>query len=160
MLNLVRIDNADGVHSLEINTDEYPLHDFDPTVTNRTNLTRQKSQAHGLWPTNTLRDGMEIHVEGDIFGTSSADYFSKRMALLAALFGDPNTPPVLTDRYLGDLVIAVEGSTENWTCPFTITLFSAPLQGLSPARTPYAITFASWNPWFTGVDTGQYYYYA
>lgn len=160
MINSVTINNINGSDSYEINTDVAPLHDFDIAVTERTNLSRQKSQDNGLWPTLSFRDQMEIHVEGDIFGSSSSDYFTKRLALIAACFGDPNVPPVLTDRKLGDLDIDFVGSTEHWTCPFIISAFSAPLQGLSPSRTPYLITFVSFVPYFVGVTSGDKYYYA
>lgn len=160
MINSAQIVNVDAIHSCYINTDTIPLHDFDPQITERTILNRQKSQDHGLWPTKSLRDQMEIHMEGDIFGNSSADYFDNRMALVAALYGDPNTPPVLTNRKYGDLILDMEGSSENWTCEFTITLFSAPLTGLSPSRTPFALTIVSWTPWFVGVTSGDRYYYA
>jgi hypothetical protein len=160
MINSITINNVDGTHSYQINTDVAPLHDFDVTVTERVNMSRQKAQANGVWPTLSFRDAMEIHVEGDIFGTSSSDYFTKRASLIAACYGDPNAALVLTNRKRGDLDIDFVGSTEHWKCPFTITAFSAPVQGLSPSRTPFLITFSSTQPYFTGVTSGNFYYYA
>lgn len=160
MINSMTINNVDGIHSIDINTDLIPLNDFEVTVNERTITNRQKSQAHGLWPTRSLRDGMEIHAEGDIFGESSSDYFTRRIDLITALFGDPNADIVPTDRKLGDLIIDFEGSTETWTCSYTISAWSAPLQGLSPSRSSFAVTFETWDPWFIGTVSGDRYYYS
>jgi hypothetical protein len=160
MINGFTINNIDGVNTYDINTDIVPLHDFDVTVAQRTDTSRDKSQQHGVNATHTLRGGMEIHVEGDIFGNDSTDYITNRKAFLLALFGDPNVPVVLTDKKLGTVVIDFVGETETWQTDFTITLFSAPVQGLSPSRTPFALTLFSWTPWFVGTTSGDKYYWS
>lgn len=160
MINAASITNVDGSHSCNINTDTIPLHDFDCVPILRTNTSRQKNQQPGRWSTWGTRDAYEIHMEGDIFGTSSADYFSNRQSLVLALFGTPGATPVLTDRKFGTFFITFDGSTEQWKQDFTITAFSAPLNGDSPSRSSFALTLETWDPWFIGVTTSTKYFYS
>jgi hypothetical protein len=160
MITAASIHNVDGTHNCDINTDIIPLHDFDVTPVLRTNTGRQKSQQPGRWPTWSTRDGYEIHMEGDIFGTSSADYFANRQTLIVALFGVPGATPVLTDRKFGTFHVTFDGSTEEWLADFTITAWSAPLNGDSPSRSAFAVTLETWDPWFVGASTSTKYFYS
>lgn len=160
MIDSFTLVNVDGTHSYAINTDIVPMHDFDVTVAERTDTARNKSQQHGVNATHSLRGGMEIHAEGDIFGNDSPDYIVNRKAFLAALFGDPNAALVLANKKMGTVVIQLNGETETWQTDYTVTAFSAPVQGLSPSRTPFLLTLFSWTPWFVGTSSGTRYYWA
>lgn len=150
--------NKDGVTTYSLNSDIAPLTAFEPTVTERTQTDRNKSQQSGVYATQSLRGALEIHVEGDLFGDDTTSYFTRRRALLAALFGDPNVPDVLTDMKYGTLIVHFDGETEDWQTDVTITLFSAPILALNWARTSYAITFVSWTTWLIGSTSGNKYY--
>lgn len=150
--------NKDGVTTFVLNSVTAPLKLFDPTVQQRVNTGRKRSQQHGAYPTQGLRDVLEIHCEGDLFGTDSANYWANRKSLIAALFGDPGTAPNLTDRKAGVLTVGFSGESEDYSADVEIVMFSAPLAALSPARTEYAVTFVSWNPWMIGVSSGNRHY--
>ena len=141
---------------IEINTNIYPLHDFDPTVSERTVTDRDKMQAHGQWPTYSYRGGMDIHFEGDIFGDTSDDYWTNRLALVAGIFGSPDA--AITDRKLGDLIIELSGLTDRMQTEVCVTAWSAPIRGLYPSTSEFAVTFHSWTPYFIGISSGTKYY--
>lgn len=150
--------NKDTITLYSLNSDIAPLRVFDPSVDERTVTDRHKSQQPGSYATQSLRGGLEIHVEGDLFGDDAITYFSRRRDLITALFGDPNVPDVLTDRKYGTLILRFDGETEDWQTDVTITLFSAPINALEWARTIYAITFFSWTPYLIGAVSGDRYY--
>jgi len=159
MIDSCTVHNVDGTHTCDINTDPIPLHTFDCTPMQRTNTQRDKTQQHGRWSTLSFRGGMEIHVEGDILANDSSDYFTKRQGLVLALFGTPGALD-LTNRKLGYLQIHFTGSTEDWKVDYTISAFTAALDGASPAYTSFAITFETWDAWWTGVTSGNKYFYS
>jgi|SRR5215831_11161643 len=159
MINSATIHHADGSHTCDINTSTIPLRAFEVEVEQRTDHSRKKSQQHGVWPTLSYRDIMTIHMEGDIFGTSSADYFANRETLVLALFGTPGALDT-TNRRVGYLQLNFEGATEDWKCDYTIDAFTAPLAALSPSRSEFALTLIAWNPWFIGASSGNKYFYS
>ena len=150
--------NSVGGAEYELNNDIAPMNLFDPQVAQRVVTDRDKMQAHGTWPTFSYRGGMEIHCEGALLADDSGDYNTKRLALVTALFGDPDD--AVTERKLGDLVPTFDDQDEAWTTEVTINAFSAPLTGASPGYTLYLVTFFSWTPYFTGVDSNNKYYYS
>ncbi len=159
MLTKCDFHNIDGTHTYSLNSDVAPLTDFDVTVPQRAETSRNKSQQHGIYPTNTLRGGMEIHVEGSLFGTDSTGYVTERLALITALFGVPTLTPTMTDRKLGYIQVGLSGQSEDWIADVTISAFSAPIKGLYPAVSPFLVTFFSWTPWFWGATTPANLYY-
>ncbi len=116
MLTKCDFHNIDGTHTYSLNSVVAPLKDFDVTVDQRVDTERKKSQQHGDYPTLTLRGGMDIHCEGDLFGADSPGYVAERRALVTALFGVPTLTPVLTNRKLGYLQIGLAGESEDWVC--------------------------------------------
>jgi hypothetical protein len=163
MIDSIVVNNVDGTHTCEINTYTYPLHDFDPQVTPRINISRKRSQQNGVWPTKSYRDTLQVHCEGDIFGSSSANYFANRQALLLALFGTPGSAAddlSNNHRKMGWLDVLFTGATEHWLLDYTISAFSAPLIGDSPSRSAFMVTFEGWQPWFIGATTSTAYQYA
>lgn len=152
--------NAETAATYSLNSDVAPLKDFDVTVNERTNTDRTKAESHGVNPTFSYRGGMTIHCEGDLFKDTSADYVAERKLLVAALFGDPNSVPVPTQRKLGTLAVGFEGETEDWLADCIVLEFSGPVQALYPAFTNYLVSFFSWNPWFVGSVSGNKHYWS
>src|SRR5690349_13733162 len=114
--------NAESHATYDFNTDIAPLTDFDVTPTERVDTSRSKSQQHGVWPTFPYRGGMEIHIEGDLLADDSADYVSKRFALMNVLHDPTNITP--TVRKNGDLDIELDGLSEHIGAAVGITAVS------------------------------------
>jgi hypothetical protein len=159
MIDKFDFTNAETSVVYSFNNDIAGMTDLDISVTQRADLSRTKMQQHGIWPTFTYRGEMEIHVEGDLIAADSADYVTKRLALAAALFGDPTllTPTV---RKNGSLDILMTGMTEDIGCDVIIDAFSAPQVGGYASYSKYLVTFKSPDPWFVGLTSGTKYYWS
>lgn len=142
--------------TIELNTDIYPLTEFDPTVAERNVTDRDKMQEHGVWPTFSYRGGLEIHLEGNIFGSDSADYMTNRIALVNGIFGSPDAD--VTDRRMGTFLVQFDGQGERWETDVAISAWSAPLKALYPSTTDWACTFFSFTPYLVGESSGSKYY--
>lgn len=163
MLTKFDYTNAETAVVYNLNNDISPMSDLDITVTQRVDRSRTKMQRHGIWPTFTYRGEMELHVEGNLNADSATDYVTKRLALVKALFGDPNdgtsgTHP--TVRKNGSLAIRMSGQTEDFLCDVSIDAFSGPVSWDAVAHAPYLVTFFSPNPWFVGSTSGDKYYWS
>lgn len=148
-------DNVDGSHSYDLNDVTSPARDFDVTINQRTDTTRTKVQQPGVWGTRSYRGAMTIHVEGDIFHDSPAQYVTLRLGMVLALFGDPDA--VVTHDKLGRLSFTLDGQGESWYADCTISTFSAPMTANMPSLTSYLISFESFLPYFIGTDSGNKY---
>jgi hypothetical protein len=141
---------------ITLNTDPpgYPVNEFDPTIADRTDMTRNRMQKQGVWPTYPYEGGMEIRMAGAIIGTDSNDYTARRHALVAA-WRLPNGP---TQRRHGSLLVRFDGESEDWTADVIVTSFDAPRIGLSPAISTFSVVMFSWLPYFIGASTSTKYY--
>jgi hypothetical protein len=163
MLTKFDYTNAETGTVYHLNDDISPMSDLDISVSQRSDRSRTKSQKHGIWPTFTYRNEMEIHVEGNINADSAADFVTKRLALVLALFGDPNSGTSgdhPTVRKNGSLAIRLDGQTEDFGCDVTIDAFSGPVTWDASAHGAYLITFFNPDPWFTGLTSGNKYYWS
>src|SRR5882724_11257093 len=142
MLTKFDFTNAETAVVYHLNNDIAPMSDLDISVTQRTDRSRTKMERHGIWATYTYRNEMEIHVEGNLNADSAADFVTKRLALVAALFGSPTlTHP--TVRKSGSLALRLDGQTEDFGCDVSIDAFSGPISWDASAHGPYLITFFS-----------------
>lgn len=160
MLNKCEFHNANNTNVFAFNTDTSPLNGFDVTGVTRISTERNKPQRHGVNPTFPYRGGMEIHIEGAIFKDTTDNYVAYRKTLALALFGNPNATAAVTNRKNGTLIINVDGETEDWETDCVVTAYSNPIKGLYPTLSEFLITFFSWTPWFTGVNTSNLYYWS
>lgn len=151
-------DNIDGSNSFDFNDVDSPAKDFDVQVNQRSDTSRTKVQQQGVWGTRTFRGAMTIHIEGDLFADTSPEYVTKRLTMVKALFGEPDT--VITHDKLGRLSFQLDGLDESWYTDCTISAFSAPVTALMPALTSYLVSFESFLPYFIGSDSGDYFYWS
>lgn len=160
MITRCDILNKDLVTTYSLNTDLAPLTDFVPTVVERVDTSRNKSQQHGTNATQRLRAGLELHYEGNLYGAdeTSGAYWTERKALLAALQGDPSVAPDFSDKKAGTIFMGFDGETEDYKADFEITLCTIPIAALAPGRTTFAITLFSWLPYMIGVTSGDPYW--
>lgn len=143
--------------TIELNNFIYPFStELDIELPDERGENRPKMQDHGEWPSSQYHGGMDIHAEGDIFGTDSANFFTNRTALVAIL----RFKPVAFVPIQGIVSIDFIGSTEIWQAEIDKIIFSAPLNASSPSRCAYQITFHSPLPYFIGADTATDYYYS
>jgi len=151
--------NGETAVAYNLNDDISPFTHLDVSVVQRSDRSRKKMEQHGIWPTFTYRGEMEIHIEGDLIANDATDYVSKRLTLVAALFGAASlaTPTV---RKNGSLDILMTGQTEHFGCDVSIDAFSAPQEGGYPGYSKYLITFFSPTPYFTGLTSGTKYYWS
>lgn len=152
-LDFLSIFTATTIH---LNTDPpgYPVNVYDPTIEDRVDTSRNRMEQVGVWPTFPYEGGMSIHIEGDIIGTDSADYNTRRFALCAAF----RSAGIRTDRKHGTLTVGYDGQTEDWKTDVSVMAFSAPRGGLSPAISHFAVTLFSFTPYFIGVTSGDFHY--
>lgn len=143
--------------SIELNDFIYPFSsELDISLPDERGEKRPKMQDHGEWPTSQYHGGMDIHAEGDIFGSDSSDFFTKRTALVNVI----RFVPVVLSPIQGIVSIDFVGSTEIWQAEIDNIIFNAPIGPGSPARCAYQITFHSPLPYFIGADTTTRYYYS
>ncbi len=155
--------NAETGTTYDFYNDFAPFTNLDIQVTQRTDFSRSKMEQHGLWATYTYRGQMELNIEGDLIADDSSDYVTKRLALLLALFGDPNDPTSGTQpthRRNGDIAITMDGMAEDLTAPVSISAWTAPAVGGYPGYSKYMLTLVNPSPWFVGSSTTDKYYWS
>lgn len=130
------------------------LQEFDPSISDRVDTSRERSQAQGFWPTYPYEGGMEIRCSGEIFGSDSDDYTSRRHSFLS-LFRFPTGP---TERRHGHLDILFDGEAEHWLADVYATSVSMPRDTEGWARSAWSIVFASPLPYFIGATSGDPHY--
>lgn len=168
LADTVDIENTDGVHTFSLNADSggvspfSPLSDFDVTITDRSDSTaggfRYKEQASGAWPTRSYEGEMAIHIEGNLYADTDADYWTARQDMLLACRGVPGA--AITDYKRGTIYVTPEGSSERWKADFGPFTYSAPLQANLGTGTPILLTLISWTPWFIGETSGDFFWWS
>lgn len=151
MIDVMAFENND-LTTYTFNQDFCPVYHFDITPEMRTDKSRLKPQTHGVNPTPTLRGGLSIDIEGAILGDDYTDYNTKRIAFVAALYGN-NFVNLVSENQMGMFRIGLTGQSEHWEIPVTIDAFSAPKEATEGAYGEYKLTFYAFQPYFTGVTT-------
>lgn len=140
-LHLVMIRGSSGANIL-LNTDDYPMREFNTTVEARLDKT-PKVQQDGIWPGYSYLSERSWEMEGDILGSSAEDYMQKRMNLFGAFL--PATRRGIIP--VGELVIGVDGLSDDLTSQFGIdSMPDAPVSASSPAYGPYHVQLSSFDP--------------
>jgi hypothetical protein len=137
----------------------YPLKVCD-IVTNIDAHDAKKMAKPGQWPTFHYPDAMSAHIEGNVIGVgasdalASADYVSKRLALLDAVL-----PPVtfLTSRIHAIIRIRLDGMTEDADAEAVVVQQQIPMVALFPANSEFMVTWKGFLPYFVGVTTSTKY---
>lgn len=155
----LKITNKDGSTYFYVNDVKSPLTDFDVTRQRRADTSRERSQKHGVNPTVSLKGGMEIHIEGALFDDSSTLYLAQRQSFVAAVEGNPNIDPVLSDRFDLYLDFTPDGGTEVWRATCIVSEFTNPVRANFPSLSEWALTLFSWMPWCVGLSTSTKYYF-
>lgn len=133
--------------SVVLNDDTYPLQMFDSTVETQTDERLRPAQ-HGLFNTYTFMGKRVVHMEGDIFAASSADFLVKRQRLIGPFIPTPE----YGSRSVGYLQIKYTGLSETITCECYLDgLPQAPLEALSPSRGTFAVTLQAFDPTLYGT---------
>jgi hypothetical protein len=136
---------------LTLNDLSYPIvEEFNP-VTEYENVTPlKKMQAPGVWPNYNYPGQMSIAIAGDIVGTSSADYVTKRMAFMTAF----HVPLALqTVRKHGDLRVEMEGWGMTADAACQVVSVEAPMDASFPSVTSYRVALRSFYPAFVNGGT-------
>ena len=147
MIDYINFVGRNGA-SISLNDDVYPLTTYDSQVETATEERLRPSQ-HGLFPTYTYMGKRTFHMEGDIFGSDTADFISKRIALLA-----PFVPvPEYGFQSIGTLVVKYTGLSEPVQAEcFPDGLPAVPLEALSPSRGTFAISLQTFDPIMYGSN--------
>lgn len=136
----------------EFNQAFNPVQHFDVTPEIRSDKSREKPQTHGVYPTPTYRGGMSIEVQGAILADTYTDYNTKRLALVADLFGT-NFDSLVSEVQMGMLRLIVTGQSEHWEVPVMVDAFTAAKEWNEGAYSQFMVTFYAFQPYFTGVTT-------
>lgn len=142
------IENNDGT-VYRFNQDFCPLSDFDVTVDERLDDSRDKMQTHGLWPTFTYRGGMTINLQGNLLADSMEDYVSKRLDLVQALYGN-NFDDLVSEPQMGIYRMLPLGYDDIWEVPYAVRAFSSSKTWTEGAYSPFLVTLFAFRPFFTG----------
>lgn len=142
------------------NDDYLPLRSVEFEVTTRT-ADRPFMQRHGMHQTYSYFGYLLIHTEGDIFAQNSTNFNTRKLLLLKKILGANPDDAIQLNKVLGRLFIRLTGQTEDFTAAVTLDGFpTIPMDGLSPARSPYQITWKSFRPYMYGAKTGKTYWVA
>lgn len=146
MIESARFVNVNGAR-IDLNTNDIPFNNFSTEVDTRM-TEREKSMQHGLYPSNTFLGKRLYHFDGDILAQSSAGYWQRRMAMIAALLPRPH----LGYKQAGTLYLLFTGMGEEFQADCTIDGWpELPLTGRSPSNGAYQINFKSFDPRLYGV---------
>lgn len=74
-----------GGGTLALNSDIYPVRQFNPIPTYSGYKPLKKMQLPGSWPNFNYPEGMSLDIVGDILGTDTADYIVNRDAFMAGI---------------------------------------------------------------------------
>lgn len=141
--------------SLTLNDFSYPLEDLEITLPDIRQENNPKMQQDGEWAGYQRLSGMDIHIEGNIFGTDSEDYFNKRVALVQIL---RNAVGADTPFPWNVAILFIGSGTGYWQANISKIDFAAPVGGGSPSRSPFTVTFHSPTPYFIDEDNNPQYY--
>lgn len=147
---MVFINNQSASYSFNVAIS--PISDFDITPELRIDKSRVKAQDHGVWPTPTYRDGMVIEFQYSLLADSYTDYVTKRLDMVAKLFG-ANFTGLVSETTMGTLRIGFTGQSELWNALVTVDAFSGPKTYTEGAYSIFMISFYSFTPYFTGNTT-------
>jgi hypothetical protein len=113
---------------------------------------REKSQQHGIYPSNTYLGKRLFHCEGDLFADTSGSYITKRLALVGALMPKPHHG----FKHAGVLEILFTGMGETLSTECTIDGWpELPMEGGLAARSSFLVNFKSFDPRLYGVEQVQ-----
>ena len=135
------------------NTDTCPLTSF--VVDGSTRMTdRPRMQQHGDWEGFNYLDHDLLHIEGDILRDTTEAYIADRLAIMDIICPPPGRQ---NTRRWGKINLKYYGQemmTANCTGD---SRPSMPLQGLYPTVGPFQISFKIFDPFWTGVISGNRY---
>lgn len=147
MITSARFTNINGTY-IDLNDDNIPFRRFTTEVTTRM-TEREKSQQHGIYPSNTYLGKRLFHCEGDIFADSSATYMQRRLALISAIMPRPQ----LGSKHAGTLEILFDGISETLSSVCTIDGWpEIPMVGGNAARSEYLLNLKSFDPRLYGTE--------
>jgi hypothetical protein len=140
MIETMNFTNLNGA-TIDLNDEFLPLNSF--TITVDTRMTeKERSQQHGLYPSNTYLGKLIIHCEGDLLEVDSASYWERRLNLINAIMPRPQM-----GKKSGDLIMFLSGWDEAVTCECTIDGWpEMPLGGASPSRGTFMVNFKAFDP--------------
>lgn len=140
---------------ITLNDFTYPLHNLEVSYPNPRQDERPKMQQDGRWGSFQRLGGMDIHIDGDIFGSSSADYMDKRLTLIYLI----RRAPIPADTPIRWIVsITLEGVGDTWSAGIDGIDLTAPVGAGSPSRGAFTCTFHSPDAYFLdSMSTKQYF---
>lgn len=140
MIESARFVNVNG-SIVQFNDANIPFQEFMTTVDFRM-TERERSQQHGLYPSNTYMGKRLFNTSGDVLANDSADYWKKRLAMIGALMPRPQL-----DRKAGTLYIQFTGVPEEISAECTLDGYpELPLAALSPSASKYQVNFKAFDP--------------
>jgi hypothetical protein len=146
MIETARFVNTDGT-VLTFNDADRPLKSFTTEVSMRM-TEREKSQQHGIYPSNTYMGKRMFHCEGDLFAPDSGTYIQRRLAMIQALMPRPHAG----FAHAGTLEMLFTGMAETLTADCTIDGYpELPMLGGHAARSEYLINFKAFDPRMYGL---------
>jgi len=161
MLSKVQITNANtiDVYQLDqapVSTGYSILTSFKPEIEDRTITDRNRTQNRGKWPTFSYEGGMSIEMEGRILADTPAHVMTQLELLEKSLRGTPTD--AISVRRHGTLTVRRLDKTEDWFCYFTILAATFPLTAES-TNIDYLLTLFSFLPYWTGVTSGNFFFW-
>lgn len=151
MINSMSFVAANGVTSITLNDDTYPVQKFSwDYPTDGADI--PKAQTYGQWPTRKFVRKMTIDCEGWILSNSASGYWTARKNLLAAIVPNPSN----TATNHGRLSVKFEGDTSTtYWADVLLVGFQVPMEANYPTVTPFQFQWeASLGYWING-STGQ-----
>jgi hypothetical protein len=138
--------------TIAIGDTTYPAQNFE-MKTYLKNDPVNKVQYPGRWPSYSYPEYMEIHMAGDILGSSASDYNTKARALKAAL-----NPPykVYTGRKHGAVTFTFFGDATQYFAYVILSSLETPTEALYPSVGRYEITWISFEPYLVNGSTFVY----
>lgn len=145
MIESARFVNVNG-SIVQFNDTHIPFEEFTTEVDFRM-TERERSQQHGLYPSNTYMGKRLVHTSGDLLAADSADYWTRRLAMVGALMPRPHL-----DRKAGTFYIQFTGVPEELSADCTLDGYpELPLVALSPAAGKYNVNFKAFDPRMYGA---------
>lgn len=141
MIESCRWTNVNGM-VVDFNTDDIPFTSFTTECDLRFSE-KSRSQRHGIYPADTYLGKRIFHVEGDLFGDTSATYWQRRLNMVGALMPKPQ----YNRKIVGTLELELTGINEKLTCECTVEGYpELPLNASSPARSKFMVSWKSFDP--------------
>lgn len=147
MIESARFTNNNGLF-VDLNDDDVPFRRFTTEVTMRM-TEREKSQQHGIYPSNTYMGKRLFHCEGDLFADTSGSYITKRLALVGALMPRPHHG----FKHSGVLEMLFTGMTETLRTECTLDGYpDLPMEAGLSSRSSFLINLKSFDPRLYGAS--------